>query len=202
MKYTAVVPIVEGHGEVRAFPALLFRVRDMIAPKLTLKVNPPIRVKVGKFLNSEEEFYRHVRLAAERAVSLKGHVLILLDSEDDCPRELGPSLLERAKRIRNDVSFVVALAYREYETWFIAAANSLRGVSGLPEYLAPPTNPEHIRSAKEWFSRYLPNGYDEIKHQWEFTRAFSFAEARSVRSFSRFLDKLEPLLTEGEPVRY
>jgi hypothetical protein len=75
MKYTAVVPIVEGHGEVRAFPALLFRVREVIAPKSTLKVNAPIRVKVGKFLNSEKEFYRHVRLAAERAISLKDHVL-------------------------------------------------------------------------------------------------------------------------------
>ena len=48
MKYTAVVPIVEGHGEVRALPALLFRVRDMVAPGVILKVNEPIRVKVGE----------------------------------------------------------------------------------------------------------------------------------------------------------
>jgi hypothetical protein len=195
MKYTAVVPIVEGHGEVRALPALLFRVRDMIAPGLILKVNEPIRVKVGKFLNSDKEFYRYVRLAAERAVSLKGHVLILLDCEDGCPCEQGPALLERAKRIRSDANFVVALAYREYETWFLAAASSLRGVSGLPQDLIPPMNPERIRGAKEWLSNFLPNGYDEIKHQWEFTRAFSFTEASSVGSFSRLLKKLEVLLT-------
>jgi hypothetical protein len=157
-------------------------------------------VKVGKFLNSQEEFYRYVRLAAERAASLKGHVLILLDSEDDCPCELGPDLLERAKRIRNDASVVVALAYREYETWFIAAATSLRGVSGLPEDLLPPANPEYIRGANEWLSERLPNGYDEIKHQWEFTRAFSFTEARSVVSFSRLLKKLEALLVASEPI--
>jgi hypothetical protein len=113
MTDTAVVPIVKGHGEVQAFPTLLYRVRDLIAPKTTLKVYPPIRVKAGKFLNSEKELYRCIRLAGERAASVKGHVIILLDSEHDCPRELGPSVLEKAKGIRNDVSFVVALAYRE-----------------------------------------------------------------------------------------
>jgi hypothetical protein len=195
MKHTAVVPIVEGHGEVRALPALLFRVRDMIAPGLALKVNEPIRVKVGKFLNSDEEFYRYIRLAAERAMSLKGHVLILLDSNDGCPHEQGPALLERAKRIRSDASFVVVLACPEYETWFLAAASSLRGVSGLPHDLSPPANPERIRGAKEWLSTFLPNGYDEINHQWEFTRAFDLNEASSVGSFSRLLKKLEVLLT-------
>jgi hypothetical protein len=199
VKQTAIVSIVEGHGEVKALPILLNRAREKFASELHLKIYEPIRVKVNRFLRSEQEFYKYIRLASERAANLNGHVLILLDCEDDCPAKNGPTLLERAKQIREDVSFIVVLASREYETWFIAAANSLRGVSGLPADLTPPSNPERIRGAKEWLSRHLSSGYDEVRHQFEFTRAFDFDEASSVESFSRLLRKLRVLMTSATP---
>ena len=59
----------------------------------------------------------------------------------------------RAAAVRGDVTITVALAYREYETWFLAAANSLRGVGGLPlegalevlRFLAPCDQPAQPR---------------------------------------------------------
>jgi len=93
-----------------------------------------------------------------RKTKPNGSVLILLDCEDFCPAQLGPQLLHRATQVRADVPILVALAFREYETWFLAAAESLRGHAGIPNDLTTPHNPEAIRGAKEWLSARLPNG--------------------------------------------
>lgn len=132
-----IAPIVEGHGEVEAVPALLHRIA-LEAPNHALRVNAPIRVKAGSFLNDGTYFRKQIILAAAKAAQAAGFVLIILDCEDHCPATLGPSLLERARTIRNDVSYLVVLAYREYESWFLAAARSLRGMRGLAEDLDPP----------------------------------------------------------------
>lgn len=39
------VPIVEGHGEVQAVPALLHRLAQQADQEIVVRVNPPIRVK-------------------------------------------------------------------------------------------------------------------------------------------------------------
>ncbi len=179
------VPIVEGHGEVQAVPALLHRLAQQANPTMPVRVNPPIRVKSGSFLNDPDYFRRQVALAAAKAAQTQGHVLILLDCEDDCPATLGPDLLRRARSVRADVDVRVFLAYREYETWFIAAADSLRGQAGLPDDLAAPADPERIRDAKGWFSQRMPQPYDPIIHQIDFTRVFDLEQARTNDSFRR-----------------
>ncbi len=183
-----VAPIVEGHGEVQAVPALLHR----LAPggPATVRVNPPIRVKAGAFLHDKDYFRRHVALAAAKVANVRGLVLILLDCDDDCPAELGPDLLQRALAVREDVHVVVALAYREYETWFIAAARSLRGRRGLPMNLEPPADPEAVRDAKGWLSARMDYPYDPVVHQVEFTRAFDPDLARANASFRRLAERL------------
>ena len=133
-----VVPIVEGHGEVEAVPALLHRIAEMALPELTVKVNHPIRVKSGSFLNDDAYFNKQVILASAKAAQSRGFVLVLLDCEDDCPAVVGPSLLQKAMTVRNDVPYLVVLAYREYESWFVASARSLRGMYGLPHDLTAP----------------------------------------------------------------
>lgn len=188
------VPIVEGHGEVQAVPALLYRLAQQANPEIPVRVNPPIRVKSGSFLNDDDYFRRQFALAAAKAAQAQGHVLILLDCEDDCPAKLGPELLRRARAVRADVSVRVSLAYREYETWFIAAASSLCGHAGLPADLAPPADPERIRDAKGWLSQRMPHSYDPIVHQLNFTRAFDLEQARTNDSFRRLHDQIQNLL--------
>ncbi|MEO8410182.1 MAG: DUF4276 family protein [Propionivibrio sp.] len=188
------VPIVEGHGEVQAVPALLHRLVRSANPALPVRINPPIRVKSGSFVNDDDYFHRQLSLAAAKARQTQGHVLILLDCDDDCPAQLGPKLLARAKEVRADVSVSVCLARREYETWFIAAADSLRGIAGLPDDLAAPADPELYRDAKGWLSERMTRPYDPIIHQLEFTRVFDLDQARSNDSFRHLRAQLQQLV--------
>ena len=188
------IPIVEGQGEVYAVPALLYRIAQRLRPDVVIRVNPPIRVKASSFLQDTDYFQRQVELACAKAAQSQGHVLILLDCEDDCPATVGPTLLQRAQTVRRDVSFVVCLAYREYETWFLTAAQSLQSQSGLASDLKPPPDPERIRGAKEWLSRYMPYPYDPIIHQLDLTRAFDLEEAQMNRSFQRLVNKIRMII--------
>jgi len=185
-------PIVEGHGEIAALPILLRRIAADVTPPFTVEVNPPIRVKSGSFLNDPIYFSRYVNLAAAKASMHQGSVLILLDSEDDCPAKLGPELLARAQQVRPDVPCLVILAYREFETWFLASASSLCCRNGLPEHLSPPFNPEGIRDAKGWLSDRMTGGlsYDPVSHQAAFPAALDMQEARCNPSFNRLWLKL------------
>lgn len=189
-----IAPIVEGHGEQQAVPRLLQRIAAAEALAVPLRVNEPIRVKSGSFFNDANYFNRYLALAAAKARQRAGgHVLILLDCEDDCPGRLGPALLDRARRSAADASIVVALAHREYETWFIAAAQSLRGVEGLSGDVVAAADPEATRNAKGWLGRHMPHGYDPITHQLAFTHAFDLAAARAVASFDRLCRKIASL---------
>lgn len=192
---TFIAPIVEGQGEQQAVVRLLGRIAAAAAPHAELRVNPPIRVKAGSFLHDARYFERYLTLAASKARYQKdGHVLILLDCEDAAPCVLGPGLLARARAVATGVSTTVALAHREYETWFVAAAVSLRGVEGLDEGLAPPRDPEAIRDAKGWLGRHMPHGYDPVSHQLLLTRRFDLQAARTVGSFDRLYRKVAALV--------
>ena len=189
-----VASIVEGHGEVDALPTLLRRISQAEAPGRTLGVNQPIRIKSGSYLNDEDYFRRYTLLAAAKAAQSDGFVLILLDCEDDCPAELGPRLLAQAQAVRSDVSYLVVLAYREFESWFLAAARSLRDCRGLPADLEPPQSAENIRNAKGWLGERMERPYDPVIHQIEFCRIFDLQQARSNPSFSRFYSRVAALL--------
>lgn len=78
-----VAPIVEGHGEVQAVPILLHRFLGELRPDAHLRVNPPLRVKVGSLLRDKDYLSRYLELAARKARShARGSVLILLDFDE------------------------------------------------------------------------------------------------------------------------
>lgn len=67
---------------------------------------------------------------AGRGLRSPGVVSIVIDGDDDCPKELAPVLLERATRAAGGRWPVgVVLAKSEFESWFIAAAESIAGHS-------------------------------------------------------------------------
>lgn len=189
-------PIVEGHGEVEAVPALLHRIAAAVGHQGALLVNAPIRVKSGSFIHDDGYFRKHVMLAAAKAANRQGAVIILLDCDDNrnCPATLGPGLLSRARRVRDDIPILIALAWREYETWLLTAVRSLAGRHGLPNDIQPPIDPERIRGAKEWLGDRMPNRYDPITHQAVFTRLFDLDQARANASFARLYDRIGGLL--------
>lgn len=184
-----VAPIVEGHGEQGAIAPLLRRIGAELGIG-TIRVNRPLRVRADRFLRDDTEFTRYVELAARKAKPELGCVLILLDADDVRPCELGPSILARAQDVRRDVPIVVALAHREYETWFLAAARSLRGFRGLPDDLEPPAIPTAIRDAKGWLSDRMGKPYDPVVDQVAFTSVFDLTEAKAAPSFDRLVRKL------------
>jgi hypothetical protein len=190
-------PIVEGDGERLAVERLLWRIAQAANPAAQLQVNPAIRVKSGSFLNDSNYRDRYVALAAAKARQVQGHVLILLDCEDECPAALASRLVAEVRAQAIDVGLLVVLAHREYETWFMAAAESLRGVEGLSSMAIAPADPERTRDAKGWLGRLMPNGYDPVTHQLAFTRTFDIQAARLVPSFDRLYRKIEELVVES-----
>ena len=194
MTVSRVVCIVEGHGEVEATPIIIRRISQLIDPGSFVQIPSPIRVPKSKLLRSGE-LERAVELAAQKAGN-RGGILILLDSDSDCPAHLGPQLLQRATTARSDIPISVVLAKWEFESWFIAAAESLRGLRNLAEDLAPPANIEDIQGAKEWLSKQMPSrlAYSETLDQPALASHFDFQAARHVDSFDKMYREEERLL--------
>jgi len=188
--------IVEGHGDVEAVPILLRRIAAHLDPALNLITPKVIRVPRDRLLK-RGELEKAVDLAA-RNTSGQGAVLAIIDSDDDCPKELAPHALERARVARNDVPLAVVLAKREFESWFLAAAESLRGHRGLPGDLEAPMDPEAIRGAKEWLGGRMTHGhrYRETIEQPALTAVFDFQAARMAGSFDKCYREVVRLLTE------
>jgi hypothetical protein len=189
--------IVEGHGEVEAVPLMIRRIAHAIDPGLAVKVVQSFRVPRSKLLKPGE-LERSVELAARRAAG--GAVLILLDCDDDCPAALGPELLARAKRSRPGLAVSVVLAKREFEAWFLAAAESLRGHRGLREDLESPADPEGIRGAKEWLTARMAGSrrYVETLDQSALAACFDLITARRAASFDKLYRDVFRLLRELE----
>jgi hypothetical protein len=188
-----IASIVEGHGDVQAVPILLRRIASAVKPEVDLKLNPPLRVKVSSFLNDRDTGYfsKYIELASRKASAWEEScVLIVLDCEDECPAVLGPKILKRAAQTRPDMEFIVLLACREFESWFLAAADSLAGVCGLPSDLHAPVNHGSIRDAKGWLSERMAVPYNEPEHQPKLASAFDMELAKSSASFKRAIDKL------------
>lgn len=196
MKPLRLAAIVEGHGEVDAVPILVNRIAADINPSLNVRVNPVLRVSASRLMQPKE-LERHIELAA-RKLGGQGAILVLVDCDWDggCPAQAGPELLARAQEARSDMIISVVLAKKEYEAWFIAAANSLRGERGLAADLVSPASPEDIRGAKEWLSRHMPHGqpYSETIHQPALTAIFDLGQARWADSFDKCYREVVRLL--------
>lgn len=185
-------PIVEGHGDVVALPVLLRRLRDE-AGAHAIEINRPIR-RQRHHLVREATLRQAVQLA--RLQSQCGGILIVFDSDDDCPATLAPVIEEWAKS-EVDVPCRVVLAHREFEAWFLASIESLRGRRGVLETAPPHESPESPRDAKGEIEARMRMGrsYQEPADQPAFAAHFDVASAhRKCRSFRRLVRAFGELL--------
>jgi len=186
-----VVCIVEGHGEVEALPVLVRRIAQELG--VFVRVPPAIRQPKSKLLR-EDDLRRAVRLAAKRAGPADA-ILVLLDADDDCPAVLAPRMLATVRAERPDRPIAIVLAMREFEAWFLAAADSLVGGNSLLPGTKPPAEPERVRDAKGWLSQAMGSRYSEVLDQPRFAARFDLAAARSAcPSFDKLSRELASLL--------
>ena len=181
---TMIQPIVEGHGDVAAFPVLLRRLIDE-AQAWNVGIGRPIRRRRYQLVR-ETEVMRAVRLALLRPEC--GAVLILFDGNSACPAELGPAVQTWASSAAGGMPCGVVIAHREYEAWFLAAVESLRGYRRIREDADPHPDPESPLGAKEQLEGRMEAGssYLERTDQPAFSARFSLPDAyRRCRSFRK-----------------
>jgi hypothetical protein len=178
--------IVEGRGDREAVPVLIRHIAKTLDPAVVVDVPLGIPVPRDRLLR-EGELERAVNLAAVQ-LQRPGAVLVVIDSEGSPPCTLAPKLLQRATTARPDVPVSVVLAHREFEAWFLAAAESLRGHRGLSGDLTPPPEPESIQGAKEWLRKRMPlaRKYRETIDQPALAAVMDLQMARRSKSFDKF----------------
>jgi hypothetical protein len=189
--------VVEGHGDVEAVPIVIQRIAAQSAAPVVVQVPPPMRTPKSKLVKPGE-LERAVEFAARR-VGGAGAVLVLFDSDDDCPAVVGPELLARASNVRIGLPVAVVLAKREFESWFLAAAESLADRISLPPDLTAPPNPENIQGAKEWLTEKMrgTRSYSPTLDQPFLARHFDLNRALQADSFTKFRREVERLLNQA-----
>ena len=186
--------VVEGHGEVEAVPLLIRRICNELFGVYGVKTTQAVRITKSKLVK-EGELARAIRLALINNQS-RGPVLVVLDADDDCPVTLGAHLKAQALAIIQPHAVSIVIPKREFETWFLAAAHSLRGQRGLREDLLPPSDPEVIRGAKEWLTGNMAPGktYSPSVDQAALADGMDLTEARACKSFDRLCREIERLV--------
>lgn len=187
--------VVEGHGEVRAVPVLLHRMLAKLGRSDVQIDDNPIRQSQAK-LHHAESVKTATRLAMLRPDCAA--VLFLFDGEDECPAELGQRVCAWAmEAAAGAVPCAAVIAYREFETWFLASLESLRGKCGIRDDAAAPVNPEGRRDAKKALKEFmLPRnrGYSETFDQPLISKIFdlelAYERSRSFRKLDKALRDL------------
>jgi hypothetical protein len=222
VKYV-IVPIVEGYGEWDAVPILLRRwLRFRRHHNIEVHEDGPVRasgrgaITVAHDEKNElgVEYYIGKALLREPQPDV---ILILIDADEECPRNLAPSLLARARAlVPPDYPIGVVIAKREYEAWFLAAFPSTRFRQALTELgkslnfrltgqsLPRGMDVEEIADCKKEVAKLLGlKKYKETIHQSALTHLLPFTRgamrgmARRSRSFRKLLKELHELLVRA-----
>lgn len=201
-----VVVIVEGHGEDAAIRKLLERIwYELLGSDDYIEVIP-WRGKQGRLLLPGGEGLRPVveaaaiKLHATERTDFRRLLLIMIDTEghqENCPRTKAPELVGWAREERSDEATEIACVLPNvmFETWFAAAAESLRGKNDLPADLPKPEDPERDGQGKSWLNKYLPRKYKETVDQPRFVGHMNLTECcASSRSFRKLVKELQQRL--------
>jgi hypothetical protein len=188
-------PIVEGPGDVSALPELLRRLQfEYGLGGHEVQIARPIKWKRSCF-GSEQQLKRAVALALSESDCVG--VLILFDSDDDCPKLFAPEVTRWSREEARIVPCEVVMAQREYEAWFLAAVESLRGKRGIAADAISEASPEEIRGAKERLETKMEKrrSYSETADQVALTCQLDLHQVYDrCRSFRRLVEAFTALL--------
>ncbi len=194
-------PIVEGKGEIAAVPILLRRLQEE-HQHWDFQIAKPKRASGEGDLTKPgglEWFLRHA-LREPDCVA----ILVLLDANEGCPKEMAFELADRARSLNLSCPVAIVIAKCEYEAWFLASLESLRDRLELPEDTPFEVDAEAIRDAKGWLSKRMPAGraYKPTQDQAPMTELMEFSLVRSrSRSFCRLEHAFEELIGAVESAK-
>lgn len=173
------MPIVEGFAEVESVPVLLRRLNPAVV------VGRPFRVKRNRVVHPGELERAITQLLRSREGVTA--IILLLDADDDPACTLAPALLARAI-VATHLPVSVVFAVREFEAWFLAGLESLRGTHGIAEDAAYAGDPEVPRGAKGKFETYLGRRYLDVDDQVRFVKHIDLGVVRGRSpSFDKFV---------------
>lgn len=196
-----VFPIVEGHGEVSAVPVLIRKLGEALFPDLYINVLQPFRqpkdrLKIESYLCNAVEFgiSKLKKISNTHELQI---ILILVDADSDKGCELGPQMLNYAVKQRGDreIEFISIVAVVEYETWFVASAESLTKYINIEDDDIP-DDPEKDRCSAGWIDcRFISNKYSKTVDQPKLTSALDIELCRKrSKSFDKLCRDFERLL--------
>ncbi len=198
-----IVPIVEGDGDVAALPQLLMRILserceryDVVVAQGKGKV-----VKANGRQTLERKFDKFLKHAQNKPDC--GAILVLIDSDDDCPVDLAQALSERCSEVGVRCPVQIVCARRSYESWFLASLGSIRGECGVSGDAALSDDAEEARNPKRWLSERMPQGqaYKETIHQASLSAAIdldlAYGNSRSFRRLCHAVEQLSDALASG-----
>ena len=194
MRQLKVAPIVEGDGEVPSVPVLLRRISSELIPDSVVHLLRPIRQPRQKLLTNKDQCLANSlglavsKLRQFHVPDADELILLLLDADSDCAAQIGPATLESAQTLRGDVDIACVFAVLEYETWFVAAAQSLQSHLDIVDVTSLPLDPEGQRCRKAWIKDHFRGAkYSETVDQPKLTAAM---DLRLCRERSPSFDKL------------
>ena len=195
MEPPTIALIVEGHGEEAAIRPLINNIIGSCDGIVYPKIMQPYREPWGSLVNRAGDLERCADIVL-REGGPGSRLLVLLDADGYCPALLGPTLLERLVLRFPGRLVSVSVADWEYESWFIASAESIAEHIGVTVGTEVPDNIEEIHSPKAWLERNILNRrYRETADQASFSSVIDVPLARQrSQSFNRFCLKLERLL--------
>lgn len=179
-------PIVEGQGDEAAVPLLLRRLLNE-AQAWRLEVGKPHRRRRTQLVK-KDSLQSAVEVAALREDCVG--ILVIFDADDDCPKELAPTLEGWAREAAGGKPCAVVMANREYEAWFLASIESLRGRAAILPDAASHPHPEGPRDAKGELERRMPrsSSYSATVDQAALTAHLDLECAyRRCRSFRKLV---------------
>ena len=196
-----IAPIVEGHGDEISARTLLERVWREIAGGESLDVLKPVRRPRTKLLKRNPTTHEILPYEIRRAIELASMklantdepdtprlVLLMFDADEDCPKEIVKALADILDEVDPRIDLATIVPCVEYETWFVAAADSLRDFLDLRPGDDKILDPETERLGKKWIQdRFLHHRYSETLDQVRLTNRM---DLRLCRERSPSFDKL------------
>jgi hypothetical protein len=186
-----VASVVEGHGEVGAFPILIRKILGEAHGIHDAKILVPHRVPRGKF--KSEAITKALLLQAGRVSA--GGIIIAVDADDECALDIATTVRQRipSEAIAN-VPVEVAVAVREYESWFLASMGSLRMHQSITRHATFHGDPDAPRNAKGRLEELMTESYRETIHQPAFSSLIDLDLAKASRSFEHLLNCVDRIV--------